>query len=121
MKDFSKTWLMSANMITAIMLSAFTVSVPHGSFAQAQEEPSSQPAPTPLPQIIKNIQVQGNQRVEANTVASYLLFAPGDPYSEERIDLSIKTLYATGLFADVAIDPRAVSYTHLTLPTICSV
>ena len=48
----------------------------------------------------------GNQRIEANTVASYLLFAPGDPYSETRLDTSIKTLYATGLFADVAIDPR---------------
>lgn len=59
-----------------------------------------------LPTIIKTIQVQGNQRVEANTVASYLLFAPGDPFSETRLDTSIKTLYATGLFADVSIDPR---------------
>ena len=58
------------------------------------------------PTIIRSIQVQGNQRVEANTVASYLLIAPGDPYSEERIDLSVKTLYATGLFADVRIEPR---------------
>jgi len=40
-------------------------------------------------------------------VASYLLIAPGDPYSEDRIDLSVKTLYATGLFADVAIEPSA--------------
>lgn len=58
------------------------------------------------PTLIRTIQVQGNQRVEANTVASYLLFAPGDPYSETRLDTSIKTLYATGLFADVSIDPR---------------
>ena len=58
------------------------------------------------PTVIRTIQVQGNQRVEANTVASYLLFAPGDPYSETRLDTSVKTLYATGLFADVSIDPR---------------
>lgn len=62
-------------------------------------------APQP-PTTIRTVQVQGNQRVEANTVASYLLFARGDPYSAERIDMSIKTLYATGLFADVEIDPR---------------
>ena len=68
----------------------------------AQEASQAPVAPT----LIKTIQVQGNQRVEANTVASYLLFAPGDPYSETRIDTSVKTLYATGLFADVAIDPR---------------
>ncbi len=63
-------------------------------------------AQTAAPTVIKTIQVQGNQRIEANTVASYLLFAPGDPYSETRLDTSIKTLYATGLFADVSIDPR---------------
>jgi len=71
--------------------------------AAAQDAP---PVPTALPTVIKTIQVQGNQRIEANTVASYLLFAPGDPYSETRLDTSIKTLYATGLFADVSIDPR---------------
>ncbi len=70
--------------------------------AFAQDAPEAYQPPT----IIKTIQVQGNQRVEANTVASYLLFAPGDPFSEDRIDLSIKTLYATGLFADVLIEPR---------------
>ena len=63
-------------------------------------------AQSALPTVIKTIQVQGNQRIEANTVASYLLFAPGDPYSESRLDTSVKTLYATGLFADVSIDPR---------------
>ncbi len=68
---------------------------------------AQQPQQVPqAPTIIRSIQVQGNQRVEANTVASYLLFAPGDPYSEERVDLSVKTLYATGLFADVLIEPR---------------
>ncbi len=71
--------------------------------AVAQDTPPTRTAP---PTVIKTIQVQGNQRIEANTVASYLLFAPGDPYSETRLDTSIKTLYATGLFADVSIDPR---------------
>ena len=101
MKEYSKIWLRSAGMIITIMMCVFTMLVTSTSVAQ-----DTQPEPVPLPQIIKNIQVQGNQRVEANTVASYLLFAPGDPYSEDRIDLSVKTLYATGLFADVAIDPR---------------
>jgi len=81
--------------LTAVFLSVSFAAVSTNAVAQ-------QAAPT----IIKTIQVQGNQRVEANTVASYLLFAPGDPYSETRLDTSIKTLYATGLFADVSIDPR---------------
>ena len=72
----------------------------------AQEAAPAASAPAKAPTVIRTVQVQGNQRVEANTVASYLLFARGDPYSAERIDMSIKTLYATGLFADVEIDPR---------------
>jgi len=72
----------------------------------AQEAPAEQAAPLPRPTVIKSIRVVGNQRVEANTVGSYLLIQPGDRYSEERIDLSVKTLFATGLFADVRIDPN---------------
>jgi len=74
--------------------------------AFAQDAPQEQAAPLPLPTVINSIRVVGNQRVEANTVGSYLLIAPGDRYSEERIDLSVKTLFATGLFADVRIDPN---------------
>ena len=101
MKDFLKIWMSASRKIMVILTCFVAASVSVMSFSQ--DEP---PTPIPLPQIIKNIQVKGNQRVEANTVASYLLFAPWDPYSEERIDLSVKTLFATGLFADVAIDPR---------------
>ncbi|PHR93420.1 MAG: outer membrane protein assembly factor BamA [Robiginitomaculum sp.] len=73
--------------------------------AIAQQTPVPQ-AQAGSPTVIKSIRVIGNQRVEANTVASYLLIAPGDRYSEQRIDLSIKTLFATGLFADVLIEPN---------------
>ena len=85
-------------VIWAFCLSIFAVNLS----VMAQDAPAPQATPT----VIQSIQVAGNQRIEANTIASYLLFAPGDPYSETRLDTSIKTLYATGLFADVAIDPR---------------
>lgn len=71
-----------------------------------QAQASQEQAPHQAPTVIRSIRVAGNQRVEANTVASYLLIAPGDRYSEQRIDLSIKTLFATGLFADVLIEPN---------------
>lgn len=84
----------------------FATALAPAAFAQDAAAPTDAPVVREAPTVIRTIQVQGNQRVEANTVASYLLFAPGDPYSETRIDTSVKTLYATGLFADVAIDPR---------------
>ena len=55
---------------------------------------------------IRSIVVEGNQRIEARTVQSYLLVEPGDTFDPERIDLSLKTLFATNLFADVSIDRR---------------
>lgn len=55
---------------------------------------------------IRRIVVEGNQRIEPATIASYLLVRPGDTFDAERIDLSIKTLFATGLFADVQIEQR---------------
>lgn len=55
---------------------------------------------------IRSILVEGNQRIEARTVQSYLLVEPGDAFDPDRIDLSLKTLFATNLFADVSIDRR---------------
>ncbi len=51
---------------------------------------------------IKGISVNGNQRIEPETVASYLTLQPGMQAEEELLDLQVKTLYKTGLFADVS-------------------
>ena len=49
------------------------------------------------------IVIEGNQRVENETVISYMQLQPGDPFDPDRIDESIKALFQTGLFADVQI------------------
>ncbi|MCW2249172.1 outer membrane protein insertion porin family [Azospirillum fermentarium] len=53
---------------------------------------------------IRDIRVDGAQRIEPATVRSYLSVAPGDPFDPDRVDQSLKALYATGLFADVSLD-----------------
>lgn len=50
---------------------------------------------------IKDIRVDGAQRLEAETVLSHISLAKGDEATPERLDASLKSLYATGLFADV--------------------
>jgi outer membrane protein insertion porin family len=55
----------------------------------------------PASGTIQSIQIQGNQRIEDGTIRSYMLVAPGDPFDPDRLDRSLKTLYATGLFQDV--------------------
>lgn len=53
--------------------------------------------------VISSIAVEGNQRIEAETVRSYMVFKQGDVYDDEKVDQSLKTLFGTGLFADVTI------------------
>ena len=55
-------------------------------------------------ETIRSVIVEGNQRIEDRTVQSYLLVEPGDPFDPSRIDLSLKTLFATGLFADASFE-----------------
>lgn len=58
---------------------------------------------------ILDIQVQGNQRIEAETVRSYMVISRGDEYDAAEVDRSLKALFATGLFADVTITRRGQS------------
>jgi len=50
-----------------------------------------------------NIVVEGNRRVEADTVRSYFKLAPGEHLDAGKIDAALKALYGTGLFQDVRI------------------
>ncbi len=52
---------------------------------------------------ISDIRVEGNQRIEEGTVKSYMVAQPGEAFDTERLDRSLKALYATGLFSDVNI------------------
>ena len=55
-------------------------------------------------ETIRQIRIEGNQRIEDRTVQSYLLVSPGDAFDPSRIELSLKTLFATGLFADASFE-----------------
>jgi outer membrane protein insertion porin family len=51
----------------------------------------------------QQVVVQGNQRIEADTVRSYLNIRPGVPFDAARQDEAVRALFATGLFRDVRI------------------
>ncbi|SCA55028.1 Outer membrane protein assembly factor BamA [Candidatus Terasakiella magnetica] len=51
--------------------------------------------------LIEEITIVGAQRVEPETVRTYLTFQEGDNYSSRQLNRSLKKLFATGLFADV--------------------
>jgi outer membrane protein insertion porin family len=69
--------------------------LPTGALAQVLSAPTGD--------VIRTIEIQGNQRIEAATVRSYLAVAVGDPFDPVELDRSLKNLFATGLFDDVSL------------------
>jgi outer membrane protein insertion porin family len=65
--------------------------------------PAATPAPQPEASVIRSIAVSGNQRLEPETVISYMRLRVGETYTRERLDEALRELYATELFADVQI------------------
>lgn len=87
----------------------------------APATPTPAPAPAPAPQdaaaeqtprveiaapqtiTINRIIVQGAQRIDQTTVLSYLPIRPGDAVEASVLDVAVRTLSRTGLFADVQL------------------
>jgi outer membrane protein insertion porin family len=58
----------------------------------------AQTAPT-----IRDVVIEGNQRIEVTTIENYLTLHAGSVYSSAEADKSLKALFATGLFSDVTL------------------
>lgn len=69
--------------LTAIMVSSVPI-------AQAQE-------------VVREIRVNGAQRIEPTTVLNYLGVSVGQEIDEMGLNTALKDLYGTGLFADVSL------------------
>jgi outer membrane protein insertion porin family len=54
--------------------------------------------------VVKDIRVEGIQRIEVGTVFSYLPIRVGDEIDNEKASAAIKALYATGFFSDVRLE-----------------
>ncbi|WP_227711429.1 outer membrane protein assembly factor BamA [Novosphingobium ovatum] len=79
--------------------------------ASAQAQPAPAPAATaPVPAVapapvvvIQQIKIEGAQRLEADTVLSYIQLRVGQNWTEAGADQALKDLYATELFSDAQI------------------
>ncbi len=56
--------------------------------------------------VVSRIDVEGNQRVDDETIRAYVTIKPGRSFSAEDVDESLKALFETGLFADVRMARR---------------
>ncbi|MFK7791865.1 MAG: outer membrane protein assembly factor BamA [Devosiaceae bacterium] len=55
---------------------------------------------------VSSIQVEGNRRIEASTIVSYVTVVPGRNFGARDLNESLQSLFATGLFADVSLERR---------------
>ncbi|MBO4643201.1 MAG: outer membrane protein assembly factor BamA [Alphaproteobacteria bacterium] len=52
---------------------------------------------------VAEIEISGIMRIEPETVLTYLMIRTGDTVSDEKLDRGLKSLFSTGLFADVRL------------------
>ena len=73
--------------------------------AQAQfSRPAATASGPALGVAIRDIRVEGLQRIEPGTVCSYLPIQIGDRVTEQGTTEAVRTLFATGFFKDVRIE-----------------
>ncbi|MDE2303773.1 MAG: outer membrane protein assembly factor BamA [Sphingomonadales bacterium] len=79
------------------------VQTPAAATAPAASPAAATPAPAPQEQIIQSLAVEGAQRLEPDTVLSFVKLRVGQPYSGAAADQALKDLYATELFSDAQV------------------
>ncbi|MDE2412689.1 MAG: outer membrane protein assembly factor BamA, partial [Sphingomonadales bacterium] len=109
-----------ATALAAVLMgTTFLAGLPTAALAQAAAQAPAKPtpvtaapaaaaapAPAPVevaPVAIKAVNVEGSQRLEPDTIRSYIKLRVGQPYTQQAADQALKDLYATELFTDVQI------------------
>ena len=93
--------LLTAVLIVAAPQTAYATPI-DGSFRQ-QESQSQNNQPTPVDNSIRSIDVIGAERLEAQTILSYIRLRVGQEYTSIAADDALKDLGATELFSNFSI------------------
>ncbi len=104
---------LSARLSMAALLMGTTIlaGLPQAALAQAAPAAAAAPVPAATPvaeapavaDTIRSINVVGSQRLEPDTIRTYVKLRIGQPYTQAAGDQALKDLFATELFADVQI------------------
>ncbi len=90
---------------TAIAQDVDGADEPAAAVQQPQPEAAAQPAPAPAQQVqtVRTISVTGAQRLEPQTILSYIRLRPGEEWNQVVGDQVLKDIYATELFANASV------------------
>ena len=95
-----------ARLAMGLMATTMLAGVPFAALAQDTEEGAAETsAPTTQQQqdVVRTIAVSGAQRLEPQTILSYIQLRPGDVWSQAVGDEVLKDLYATELFSTASV------------------
>ena len=98
------------NYALALLACTTLAGLPHAAMAQEATDPAAtsddagqDTATDPQSDVIRTISVRGVQRLEPNTILSYVRMRPGDVYTAAAADQALKDLAATELFESYSI------------------
>ena len=95
---------LTGRMPALLLAGSMLAGVPGIAAAQeAAAEPVAQPATQQAQQIVRTISVSGAQRLEPQTILSYIQLRPGQEWNQVVGDQVLKELYATELFANASV------------------
>jgi len=102
----------AARLALALLGGTILAGMPGAALAQAAAEASTQPAAAaapapatalPQPDIIQSVTVVGSERLETQTILSYVRLRVGEAYSQADADQALKDLAATELFSNFSV------------------
>lgn len=96
----------SRRLATFLLAGTMLAGLPAAAYAQDEgEADQAEPAPvvTPQPDIVQSISVSGAERLEPQTILSYIRLRPGDEWSPAVGDQVLKDLSATELFSSFSV------------------
>ena len=107
----SEAKMRSKRVMASLMAGTVLGAMPAMALAQdveatAQAQPTAQtaqPVTTQQQDVVRTIAVAGAQRLEPQTILSYIRLRPGDAYTQAAGDQVLKDLYATELFSNVSV------------------
>ncbi|HEX4848690.1 MAG TPA: POTRA domain-containing protein, partial [Novosphingobium sp.] len=102
--DRQPTLRTGLSMAAMLLGSTVLAGLPQAALAQtAPVQPGPAAAPAPAGDTIQSITILGSQRLEPDTIRSYIKLRIGQPYTQAGADQAIKDLFATELFSEVQV------------------
>ncbi|MEC9109634.1 MAG: outer membrane protein assembly factor BamA, partial [Pseudomonadota bacterium] len=94
----------AARLAIGLLAGTMLAGIPTVAFAQEDgSETEAAPAATAQRDVVRTIAVSGAQRLEPQTILSYIKLRPGDVWTQAAGDNVLKDLYATELFSNASV------------------